>query len=171
MPESLAPYSLDDVEIRLARPQDRPIIVQLFRDSMVAGEVRGNDTGADMDNLEEAYLADNGASGFWVACRRPDADVIGMVGVQNTRDNVAEIRRLRVREDARRRGLGTRLMEHAINFCRQRGYLKVTLDVRIERSPAVALFQKFGFTPGRTREIDERRLIDFYLDLYRDPGH
>jgi len=165
------PFTLEEVEIRLARVGDRPEIVQLFRDSMVAGEVRVNDTGADLDNLEEAYLSDNGASGFWVACRKPDASIVGMVGVQNTRDNVAEIRRLRVREDARRRGLGTRLMEHAVNFCRQQGYLKVTLDVRIERSPAVALFQKFGFTPGRTREIDDRRLIDFYLDLYRDPGH
>jgi len=167
-------FSLSDVTIRLAQPDDQAVIVRLFRDSIIEGELRGNDTGADIDNLEEAYLSDNGASGFWVACATPSAGVIGMIGVQKIRDNVAEIRRLRVHHHARRHGVGTRLMEHAIEFCRKHEYLKVILDVRIdsriERSPAIALFKKFGFTPGRMREIDERRLIDFYLDLYRDPA-
>ena len=39
----------------------------------------------------------------------------------------------------------------------------------IERGPAIALFQKFGFKHGRTREIGGRKLLDFYIDLYSDP--
>jgi ribosomal protein S18 acetylase RimI-like enzyme len=46
----------------------------------------------------------------------------------------------------------------------------VILDVRIERGPAIALFQKFGFQLARSREIAGRKMLDFYLDLYRDPG-
>ena len=53
--------------------------------------------------------------------------------------------------------------------CQRQGYLKVVLDVRIERGPAIALFQKFGFKHGRTREIGGRKLLDFYIDLYSDP--
>jgi hypothetical protein len=41
--------------------------------------------------------------------------------------------------------------------------------VRIERGPAIALFTKFGFSLARSRDIDGRKLLDFYLDLYRDP--
>ncbi len=93
-----------------------------------------------------------------------------MVGVQKTSEHEAEIRRLRVRADYRRKGLGTRLMEQALSFCRHHGYLKVTLDVRIERGPAIALFEKFGFSLNRTREVDGRKMLDFYLDLYREPS-
>ena len=78
------------------------------------------------------------------------------------------MRRLRVRESFRRRGIGTTLIENAIAFCRDYGFLKVSLDVRIEREPAISLFRKFGFEPGRQRELDGRKTIDFYLDLYRD---
>jgi ribosomal protein S18 acetylase RimI-like enzyme len=92
-----------------------------------------------------------------------------MVGVQKMDDNAAEIRRLRVRGSYRRHGIGTLLMETALAFCRHHGYLKLVLDVRIERGPAIALFEKFGFTLTRSRDIDGRKLLDFYLDLYREP--
>ena len=65
--------------------------------------------------------------------------------------------------------VGAVLMEQALKFCQHHGYLKVVLDVRIERGPAIALFQKFGFKHGRTREIGGRKLLDFYIDLYSDP--
>jgi len=105
---------------------------------------------------------------LWVADY--DESVIGMVGVQKTADHGAEIRRLRVRADYRRQGLGAKLVEQALSFCRHHGYLKVTLDVRIERGPAIALFEKFGFQLTRTREHNGRRMLDFYLDLYREPS-
>ena len=46
----------------------------------------------------------------------------------------------------------------------------IELDVRIERGPAIALFEKFGFQLTRTREHNGRRMLDFYLDLYREPS-
>ncbi len=160
-------FDLDRVAMRLARDEDHRAIRELFVSGLLEGMVPGNDTGADMENLREAYFADNGQSGFWVADYL--GEVVGMVGVQKTSDNMAEIRRLRVREDYRRHGLGTRLMEQALSFCKRHGYLKVILDVRIERGPAIALFEKFGFVLVRTREIKGRKMLDFYLDLYRDP--
>ena len=57
-------------------------------------------------------------------------------------------------------------MEQATDFCRHQGYLKVVLDVRVERGGAIALFEKFGFRLTRTRDIDGRKLHDFFLDLY-----
>lgn len=166
MPETTTTPDHADVRIRLAEEADHPAILVLFERSAVEGHLRENDTGADIENLREGYFDDDGQSAFFVAV---DGDeVVGMIGVQKTKDETAEMRRLRVREDHRRRGIGTKLMETAIDFCRRQGYLKVILDVRIERGPARALFEKFGFTHARTREIDNRQTLDFYLDLYRE---
>ena len=165
--ECPADFERSHVALRLAEPRDHPFLRELFRESMLEGLVGDNDTGADIDNLEEGYFSDEGQSGFWVAVHRDL--VIGMVGVQKMADNAAEIRRLRVRGSYRRHGIGTLLMEKALSFCKHHGYLKLVLDVRIERGPAIALFEKFGFAHTRTRDIDGRKLLDFYLDLYREP--
>jgi GNAT superfamily N-acetyltransferase len=164
-----APDNFDpgEVLIRLAEEKDHVMIREMFSRSMEEGRLRGNDTGADIENLHEGYFADDGASAFWVACH--GEDVIGMIGVQKTRENTAELRRLFVREAFRRQRVGTMLVEHAIDFCRRRGYLKVVLDVVFERSPAIAVLQKFNFTHVRTREIGGHKRLDFYLDLYSEP--
>jgi putative acetyltransferase len=169
-PADLCPshFELQLVHIRLACDHDHPALRELFHESLLEGLIGDNDTGADIDNLDEAYFADDGDSAFWVA--QFEDRVIGMIGVQKVADNSAEVRRLRVRGTYRRRGVGTLLMERALSFCQHKGYLKVVLDVRIERGPAIALFQKFGFKHGRTRDIGGRKLLDFYIDLYhREP--
>lgn len=168
-PGSMCPpnFDIQQVQVRLANEADTSVLRELFQESILEGLVGDNDTGADIDNLHEAYFADEGQSGYWVAMH--GGNVIGMVGVQKMADNAAEVRRLRVRGGYRRRGIGGVLMERALSFCQRQGYLKVVLDVRIERGPAIALFQKFGFVHGRTRDIAGRKLLDFYIDLYRDP--
>lgn len=160
-------FDREQLLVRLAQPGDQPILRQLFEQGVVEGHVPYNDTGADIENLEEGYFNDDGASAFWVATI--DDLVIGMIGVQNTAENAAEVRRLRVRSGYRRHGVGTLLMEYALNFCREHAYLKIVLDVRIERAPAIAMFEKFGFILARSREVDDRKMLDFYLDLYREP--
>jgi ribosomal protein S18 acetylase RimI-like enzyme len=164
-----ADFQLQHVTIRVACDEDLPSLRELFEESLIEGLIGDNDTGADIDNLHEGYFSDEGASAFWVAMH--EGVVIGMIGVQKTSDDAAEVRRLRVRSTFRRRGIGTLLMEKALSFCRHQGYLKVSLDVRIERGPAIALFTKFGFSLARTREIGSRKLLDFYLDLYRGSKH
>ena len=161
-------FSLTNVKLRLARDEDHTAVRDLFHAGLIEGHVADNDTGADMVNLVEAYFSDDGQSALWVADL--DDRVIGMIGVQKTSENEAEIRRLRVREGFRRQGLGAKLVEQALIFCRHHGYLKVILDVRIERGPAINLFEKFGFQLNRSREINGRKMLDFYLDIYRDPS-
>lgn len=162
-------FDIEQVEVVTATDIDHPAIIELFREGLDEGHIRANDTGADVANLSDAYFSDDGESGFWVA--RYHGEVIGMIGVQKTSENTAEVRRLRVREGYRRRGVGTRLMESALTFCQEHSYLKVVLDVRIERGPAIALFEKFGFVLARTREIDGRKMLDFYVDLYREQNN
>ncbi len=160
-------FSVKKVSMRLVVDDDHAAVRDLFENGLIEGFVADNDTGADMENIAEAYFSDEGQSALWVADY--DETVIGMIGVQKTSEHGAEIRRLRVRTDYRRQGVGAKLMEQALAFCLHHSYLKVSLDVRIERGPAIALFEKFGFQLNRTRQVNGRRLLDFYLDLYREP--
>ena len=61
-----------------------------------------------------------------------------------------------------------RLVETALGHCRERAYLKIILDTDVNRAAAIALFEAFGFELTRTRDVDGRKLHDFYLNLYRD---
>ncbi|MBC8203237.1 MAG: GNAT family N-acetyltransferase [Planctomycetes bacterium] len=151
--------------IRTASENDVPVLLELFERSRIEGQLRENDTGADIDHLVAGYLECKD-SGFWVA--EIESAIVGMIGVQRVSDDSAEIRRLRVRDGFRRKGIGSSLMEQAISFCRERQFLKVVLDVRIERGAALAMFDTFGFLQGREREVEGRKLRDFYLDLYSD---
>jgi len=161
-------FNLDDIVVRPAQEEDYSAVRELFRAGLHEGLVPDNDTGADIETLHEAYFSDDGQSNFWVA--RYENNVVGMIGVQKTSQDTAEIRRLRVREGHRRHGVGTKLVEQALTFCRHHAYLKIILDVRIERGPAIALFEKFGFQLARSRVIGGRKMLDFYFDLYRDPN-
>jgi len=151
------------VTIRTYRPEDLHVCRQLYREGLIGGHLAENDTGLDIDDIESAYLEDDRGH-FWVA-ENPSGNVVGMIGVQH-KNGEAEIRRLRVRQDQRRRGIGAKLLETAIHWCKERSMLKITLDTFIEREPAMRLFEKFKFKHSRTRDVAGKSLLYFYLDLY-----
>jgi len=162
--------------IRPARVEaDLPCIIELFEKGVNLGDWMDNDTGADVINFHEAYCNDEGRSQFWVAELRdavveakPRPALIGMVGVQCDDPNTAVIRRLRVEPQHQRKGVGRRLIEEAVSFCREKNYLKVVLDARVTHERAIALFERFSFQLNRKRTVRGERILDFYLDLYRD---
>ncbi|MBC8202150.1 MAG: GNAT family N-acetyltransferase [Planctomycetes bacterium] len=160
-----ASFKSEGLLIRTALESDVGVLRELFENSKLEGQTRDNDTGSDLEFLMSGYFECK-ESGFWVA--QYEEWVVGMIGVQRINENSAEIRRLRVRDTYRRNGIGRKLMLHAIEFCKEKQFLKVVLDVRIERAPAIELFDTFGFLNSRHRETDGRTTIDFYLDLYSD---
>lgn len=157
--------------IRSFRVADLAACRVLYREGLLGGALAENDTGLDIDDIEAAYMKTPG-NHFWVAeVPVPGdggaGDVVGMIGVQHHDEGVGEIRRLRVRQDHRRKGIGKALIETAVQFCQDRGYLKVTLDTFVEREPAIKLFEKFRFSHSRTRHLAGKELMYFYLDLYK----
>lgn len=149
--------------------KDQNDIWSLYKSGLLEGELSQNDSAADIDNLKDAYFSDNGWSNFWKAVLNNNGTdtIIGIVGVQRIDEHTAEIMRLRVHPMHRQRGVGSRLIEESLSFCRHKGYLKIILDTRIERAPAVALFKRAGFQLNRTRDAKGKKILDFYLDLYR----
>lgn len=156
------------VTIREFCDADLPACRALYTDGLLADKLAENDTGLDIDDIRWAYL-DRDGSNFWVAVDTT-ARVVGMIGVQQHEQDLGEIRRLRVSREVRRRGVGSALVETAVRFCHQRGYLKVALDTFVDREPAIKLFEKFHFHFQRTRKFGDKELLYFYLDLYEQDG-
>jgi len=68
----------------------------------------------DMDRIDEAYLKDRG--NFWIAWS--DDQPLGYVGAQDCGDHI-ELRRMYVRAEYRRRGIGTLLVQALIGHCKR----------------------------------------------------
>jgi N-acetylglutamate synthase-like GNAT family acetyltransferase len=92
-----------------------------------------------------------------------------MIGVAHEEGGVAEIRRLRVQKDWQGSAIGARLVETALAHIKHHAFLKAVLDTRFEHGAAQELFERFGFHHTRTKSLHGKDLLEFYLDLYRQP--
>lgn len=151
-------------QIRSFREADLRACRALYVDGMLGGKLAENDTGFDIDDILSAYMSRHG-SHFWVA-ETEEGKIVGMIGVQQHEAGVGEIRRLRVSREHRRRGVGSGLVEAAVRFCDVQACIKVTLDTFVDRDPAIKLFEKFNFKYARTKQVGEKEMLYFYLDLY-----
>ena len=169
--DSNGPISQIPWHIRSFRREDLPACTQLYRDGLLGGKIAENDTGLDIDDIEQAYMSKPG-SHFWVAELLDDShEIVGMIGVQQDEDSVGEIRRLRVKVTRAAAAIGSALIETALKFCQERGYLKIKLDTFVDREPAIKLFEKFHFRHSRTRNLHDKEIMHFYLDLYQRDEH
>jgi len=76
-------------------------------------------------------------------------------------DAEAEIYRLAVAAPFRRQGYGSGLLEYALNHMALRGIIKFFLELRASNTPALLLYEKFGFTRTGMRK-------NYYADPIED---
>ena len=81
------------------------------------------------------------------------------------RDDVAELKRLRVADDVRRRGVGTRLTQAVIDRCRAHGFRTLVLNTTTPQKPAIALYKKLGFREAERTFLGKYELVWLRLDL------
>ncbi|MCX5658919.1 MAG: GNAT family N-acetyltransferase [Planctomycetota bacterium] len=152
--------------VRTYKPADQQAVSRLYVEGLLSGQLAPNDTGVDIENIDEAYLTDP-ANHFWVA--QSEGAILGMIGVARDEGHTAEIRRLRVERQWQQSPIGGLLVETAVAHCKRHGYLKVVLDTRFELGAAQDLFERFAFHHTRTKSVQGKDLLEFYLDLYRPP--
>ena len=96
-----------------------------------------------------------------------DDSVIGYGGVMVI-DGDAHIMNLAVVVGARRRGLATALLIELIDCALELGASHLTLELRVSNTPALSLYEKFGFAPVGVRPGyygDEDALVMWALDV------
>src|SRR3954469_12717488 len=91
------------VTVRSFRQEDLPVCRQLYSEGLLGGKLAENDTGLDIDDIDSAYMRTPG-NHFWVA-EDEHGHIVGMIGVQHHEEGTGEIRRLRVKQEVRRRGI------------------------------------------------------------------
>ncbi|XP_074531487.1 putative N-acetyltransferase family 8 member 5 [Halichoeres trimaculatus] len=103
----------------------------------------------DMQDIPGYYQSKPDDS-FWVAEAEVDGrpQILGTVAVVakgSGKEKHGELFRMIISQSCRRMGLGTRLTQTVIDFCKERGFSKVVLETSSTQASAVALYEKLGF--------------------------
>ncbi|XP_034389457.1 probable N-acetyltransferase camello [Cyclopterus lumpus] len=117
---------------------------ELF-DSFVREKIR-----TDMQDIPGNYLS-RPDDCFWVAEAEVDGTtrILGMVALvteQSGKERYGELLRMIISPSCRRMGLGLRMAQTVIDFCKERGLSKVVLHTSSTQTAAVSLYEKLGFS-------------------------
>jgi ribosomal-protein-alanine N-acetyltransferase len=126
------PGSLRDIRIEPMGLGDLEEVLRLEREAFKSPWTRGMFL-AELEAPEGRYLV-----------ARKEGELVGYGGIRVFLDE-AHLMTLAVREDLRRRGLGTLLLAQLIREAARGGARFMTLEVRRSNLPAISLYRKFGF--------------------------
>lgn len=94
----------------------------------------------DLDNPQKFYPGSGGV--FLVA--RESSKVVGTIAVK-IKDGVPILKRFYVDKKHRGKGIGGRLFDQVIAFCRKNKFRKITLDTNNKFCDAFEMYKKKGF--------------------------
>jgi GNAT superfamily N-acetyltransferase len=80
---------------------------------------------------------------LWIV--EKENDIIGSIAIVKVDEKIAQLRWFLVEPHARNKGIGTKLIYEAINFCKNKGYKKVILGTISELETARRIYEKNGF--------------------------
>ncbi|MGH7928077.1 MAG: GNAT family N-acetyltransferase [Candidatus Binatia bacterium] len=72
-------------------------------------------------------------------------DVVGTVAIKKLDERVAELKRMYLLPKYRGHGWGAKLLEHALAFCRDKGFESCVLDTNVKQESAQRLYASYGF--------------------------
>jgi ribosomal protein S18 acetylase RimI-like enzyme len=117
----------------------------------------------EIASLPGEYAPPNGR--LYLAFER--SEPVGCVGLRRLEDGVSEMKRLYVKPNHRREGIGRELAELVIRDARSIGYSKMRLDTVASMVPAITLYKSLGFKeipPYRHNPIASALYLELSLE-------
>jgi ribosomal protein S18 acetylase RimI-like enzyme len=118
----------------------------------------------DLRDIHGTYLEPGGE--FLVGFA--DGELVCMGGLLRHSEGECEIKRMRVRPDRQRQGIGHHLLEELERRARGRGFVKVRLDTTDGQTAARRLYKSAGYREVGRRETARFVFVDFVKEL--DPS-
>ena len=106
---------------------------------------------SDLDDIIAFY-----DGGFFDVLISDDGAIIGTVGLKPMGEGVAELRKMYLKQKHRGRGLGKRLLKHAIKRAKALGFRRIELETAGVLREALGLYEAFGFQPADRASFESR---------------
>jgi len=131
------------VAVRIANADDFHIWFALFEAVAAEGKWIGSESPLDRDARRQSFDHYLESEDAVTLLAEVDGQLVGNLGVE-IRRGVGHLGML-VDERWRGRGVGSTLMESCINWAKEHGAHKVSLEVWPHNTAAIDLYKKFGF--------------------------
>lgn len=153
----------DDFQLRPATQNDTHVIVALVYQVLkeYGLEPAPDTTDRDLYHVEAHYLNNRGD----FAVVESEGAIVATVGVAKVDEHTCELRKMYSLKRVRGRGLGKRLLEHAIDKARELGYRTMVLETAAPLKEAIGLYRKYGFREYKPPEMAARCDQAFKLEL------
>jgi len=119
-------------------------------------------TDADLCDIEQSYFKRGGV--FYVL-EAKGGSIVGSYGLYSIDSATCELRKMYLHRDHRGKGLGRRLLEHALAEARRLGFKQVTLETASVLKEAIRLYEAYGFQPYRPAHLSCRCDQAYSLEL------
>lgn len=151
-------------QLRPATNADRSAVEMLIfgvlREYGLAPDPEGTD--ADLRDIEGNYGAGGGVFDVLVDA---EGEVLGSVALYRVSAEECELRKMYLAREARGRGFGRRLLEHALVHARELGFRRVKLETASVLREAVAMYERYGFRPCDSEHLPARCDAAYVLEL------
>jgi putative acetyltransferase len=153
--------------IRPADNADRHAIESVVFDALAEHALRPDPDGTDAD-LHDIRASYHATGGCFDVLIDPAGNVVGSVGLMCKSPSVCELRKMYLRPAHRGRGLGRRLMEHALQRAKDLGFSRMELETAGVLDQAIRLYESFGFKAFQPSHLADRCDVAYFLHLAAD---
>jgi putative acetyltransferase len=157
----------ESYQFRPARNADseavRSLVFAALREHGLPPDPNGTDT--DLDDIHAFYQRSGGLFDLLVDSTGAVIGSIGLVPADNGR---CELRKMYLAPSHRGRGLGKRLLRHALERASQLGFRRVELETASVLRVAIGLYESFGFRvydPDHLSAGPARADLAYFLEL------
>lgn len=164
------------IEIRQFQDGDRECVADMFVDGFLSypehegpmvEEFIKQSVESDLASIPDTYIIPGG--NFWVATLTENGEtkVVGMVALEKKANGDGELRRMAVRKEYRRYGIGMRLVAHLEQWAKANGYVTLSLTTGEVMAAARRFYLTLGYEQMHKEVISE----DPYVAIFHLVKH